>query len=357
MKFKLYTLSLIAAGLLMSCGNDEKQVKEDTRQAVNVSLNTPTSADNPFITASGKIEATNNATLSTRMMGFVSKVHVKVGDKVKKGQLLVSINNTDLQAQRAQVNAKITEATAAYNSAKKDYERYKALYEDNSASSKEMDDMTANYEMAKARLEGANQMKNEIQAQFAYVNITAPFNGVITNKFIEEGTMANPGMPLLALEAPGSLEVKAFIPESEISLIKPDTKVKVHVKSLDKTISGKVSELSSSAQNTGGQYAVKINLDETPADVLSGMYVSVQFPIEKTTEDQAILIPETAIVKRGDLEGIYTVSDQNTALLRWIRTGRKYGDQVEVLSGLSADESYVIKAEGKLYNGAKLNVQ
>ena len=93
-------------------------------------------------------------------MGYVNKVHVNVGDKVRKGQLLVSINNNDLQAKRAQVNAGITEATAAFNNAQKDYNRFKNLFANNSASQKEMDDMTANFEMAKARLEAANQMKN-----------------------------------------------------------------------------------------------------------------------------------------------------------------------------------------------------
>ena len=71
----------------------------------------------------------------------------------------------------------------------------------------------------------------------------------------------------------------------------------------------------------------------------------------------AIMIPTDAIVHRGQLTGIYTVSQNNTALLRWLRLGRTYGDRVEVLSGLSLDEEYIVKAEGKLYNGVKISVQ
>jgi len=127
--------------------------------------------------------------------------------------------------------------------------------------------------------------------------------------------------------------------------------------SIDKTIDGKVSEVGTSAKNTGGQYPVKISLQETNADILSGMYVSIQFPIEKTKTSQAVLIPESAIITRGDLKGIYTVSTQNTAVLRWIRTGRSYGDNIEVLSGLKAEEQYITGAEGKLYNGAKITVE
>ena len=89
---------------------------------------------------------------------------------------------------------------------------------------------------AKARLEAAKQMKNEVQAQFSYANIRAPFNGVVSNKFINEGDMANPGMPLLEVESPGEFQVIAMVPESEISQIKQNSEVKVLIKSLNKTV-------------------------------------------------------------------------------------------------------------------------
>ena len=355
----IYTIAIITLSLfMMSCGGEDPKAVADNSTPIAVKVSkVESNGNNPFVSASGKIEATNSANLSTRMMGFVNKVHVKVGDKVRKGQLLVSINNTDLQAKRAQVNAGITEATAAFNNAQKDYDRFKSLFADNSASQKEMDDMTANYEMAKARLEGANQMKNEINSQFAYANITSPFSGVITNKFIDAGDMANPGMSLIAVEAPGKFEVTAMVPESEISQIKSGTTVDVLVKSLGQTVKGKVTEVSTSAKNTGGQFLVKAHLDKTDAKLLSGMFATVQFPVEKTSKTNMVLIPNSSIVTKGQLSGVYTVSQSNTALLRWLRLGRTYGDQVEVLSGLNADESYITKAEGKLYNGAKVSIQ
>jgi len=290
-------------------------------------------------------------------MGYVNQVHVNVGDKVNKGQLLVSINNTDLQAKKAQVNAGITEATAAFNNAEKDYNRFKNLFANNSASQKEMDDMTANFEMAKARLESANQMKNEINAQFAYSNITAPFNGTITSKNVEEGNMANPGVPLISMETPGNFEVMAMVPETEISEIKNGSSVDVLVKSINKTLKGTVSEVSTSAKNTGGQYLVKIDLDKTDANILSGMFTTVQFPVERKVKSSIVLIPKEAIITNGQLSGVYTVSQTNTALLRWLRLGRTFGNQVEVLSGLNSDEAYIVSAEGKLYNGAKISIQ
>lgn len=349
---------LTLAIFLTNCGVDKKKAVtlNDTPIVVKAS-SVQENGNVPYLSASGKIQADNSANLSTRMMGFVDKVYVNVGDEVTKDQLLLSINNIDLQAKLAQVNAAITEATAAYKNAEKDYQRFQNLFAENSASQKELDDMTARFEMAKARLEAANQMKNEVSAQFSYVNIRAPFNGIVTNEFIKVGDMANPGMPLIAIESPGTFEVMAMVPESEISQIKMDAKVEVIVKSIDRTITGKVSEISTSAKNTGGQYLVKITLDKTDMDILSGMYVTVKFPVQKPVISQMVLIPKTAVIENGQLKGIYIVSDNDTALLRWLRLGRTFGDEVEVLSGLKADEAYVVSSEGRLFNGAKVNVQ
>jgi RND family efflux transporter MFP subunit len=359
MKKTIYTLALASLGLFAtSCGSDDKKQALNEGPVVPVQVETPSGAGDRFLTASGKIEAVNSANLSTRMMGFIDDIHVNVGDRVNQGQLLVSINNSDLQAKRAQVNAGITEAEAAFNNAQKDYERFKALFEEQSASQKEMDDQTARFEMAQARLEAARQMRNEVNSQFAYVNIRAPFSGVITNKFAEKGTMANPGQPLLAIEAPGNFEVTARVPESNISKIETGTKVNVIVKSVEQEVPGTVAEVSTSASNTGGQYLVKVALEDTEADLKSGMYATVRFPVEKQESTaEAVMIPTEAIVTRGDLKGVYTVSQQNTAMLRWLRLGRTYGDQVEVLSGLNPDEAYIVSADRKLFNGAKVSIK
>ncbi|GAA4944336.1 efflux RND transporter periplasmic adaptor subunit [Algibacter agarivorans] len=356
---KTYTSIVLALTLLIvSCGGNDKKSDTDNSPAISVQVNqVEADVSNPFLSVSGKIQATNSADLSTRIMGYVNKVHVNIGDKVHKGQLLVSINNVDLQAKKAQVNAGITEATAAFNNAQKDYNRFKNLFADNSASQKEMDDMTANFEMAKARLESTNQMKNEINAQLAYSNITAPFNGTVTSKNVDAGNMANPGTPLISIEAPGSFDVVAMVPETEISGIKKGTTVNVLVKSINKALKGKVSEVSTSAKHTGGQYLVKIDLDKTDANILSGMFTTVQFPVKRKAISIMVLIPTNAIVTNGQLSGVYTVSQSNTAMLRWLRLGRTFGDKVEVLSGLNADESYIVSADGKLYNGIKITIQ
>jgi multidrug efflux pump subunit AcrA (membrane-fusion protein) len=177
---------------------------------------------------------------------------------------------------------------------------------------------------------------------------------VVTNRFIKAGDMAHPGMPLLEVEAPGKYQVMAMVPESEILGIKNNTEVQVLIKALNHVAKGTVTEVSTSAKNTGGQYMVKVVLEETEANILSGMYATVQFPVERKAAANAIMIPLEAVVENGQLSGVYTVSQSNTALLRWLRLGRTFGDAVEVLSGLSANEPYIVKADGKLYNGAKV---
>jgi len=349
-------IAIATLTFLLSCGEDKKETV-DNRPTVNVKISTPSSDNENFITASGKVEAVQNADISTRMMGYVNNIPVKVGDKVSKGQLLISINSADIAAQKGQVDASIIEATAAFKNAEKDYNRYKALFTDNSASQKEMDDMTANYEMSKARLQAAKQMRNQVNAQLSYSNIRAPFNGIVTGKYINKGDMANPGMPLLSIETPGNFQVIAMVPESQITQINEGSKVKVNVKSTNEVVPGTVTEVSSSAKNTGGQYLVKIALDKTGIKLLSGMFTSVHFPIATSNKNTPILIASSAIVTRGELNGVYVVSQSNTALLRWLRLGREFGNQIEVLSGLSVDEQYVLSAESKLVNGAKLNIQ
>lgn len=357
---KLLILTTLSLFIFTSCGGKKEKV-ENNDPAIPVKVSGAGTNNNQYVTGSGKIEAENSANVSTRMMGYVSKIYVKVGQKVNAGQLLVSINNTDLQAKKAQVEASIQQATAAFNNAKKDYDRFVVLFHQQSASQKELDDMTSRYEMAKAGLEAAKQMKNEVQAQFSYANITAPFSGEVTNTFVKEGDMANPGMPLVSVEGVSRLQATVMVSESDIASIKEGMTAKIMVKSVNQEINGKVSEVSMSAKNTGGQYLVKLNLEKTNSNILSGMFVNVQFPIENKFQTinslEEVTVPESALVHNGQLTGIYTIGEGNIAILRWLRVGKTVGGQVEVLSGLAAGEQYIVSAEGKLYNGVKISVQ
>ena len=362
MKKYIYSALFLGSLFLASCSSDEKKSAELNDKPIAVTVNkSATNAVGSNATASGKLVAKNSVNVSTRMMGYITAMRAEVGQYVNAGQLLVSINSTDIQAKGGQASAQISQAQANYNLAKKDYERFQNLYKSQSASQKELDDIRARYEMASAGLQAAQQMKNEVNAQYRYTNVTAPISGTITAKFAEQGDMASPGMPLLTIESPSSLQAQVLVSEQNITMISNGMPVDVTLKSMNRTVSGTVSEISKSATNTGGQYMVKINIHNA-SDLLPGMFVNVQFPFKtsgKINQDfnETMMIPTTALVENGQLTGVYVVSSQNTAVLRWIRIGKTLGDQVEVLSGLKSKETYIVSSTGKLYNGAKVQVK
>lgn len=355
--FKIIGLVLLTAIISFSC-SDSKDPNQDVQAPVTVQTEKSTSpAKGNFFNASGQIEAEEFARISTRVMGYVTNVYVKVGQQVQKGQALIDINNSDVQAKKAEAESGVLQAQVRYQTAEKDLKRFENLYNQNSASEKELEEIKTQYEIAKAQLEGAVKVKNEVEAMLSYSNIKAPFSGVITSKSVKKGDLAKPGFPLLNLEKPGRYIAAVMVPESQIPYIKVDRKVNVLVKSSGQNIAGIVDEVSTSSFNSGGQYLVKLKLDtDNKTTLYSGMYVSASFEGGQGKK-QPILIPNSAIVRKGDLQGIYTVSSSETAILRWLKLGKNYGDSTEVLSGLTSGEEYIVKSEGKLYNGAKLNIK
>lgn len=345
----------IAGFTLESCSSSAKE-KKDEMSPVTVVLAQPSSINEAGIVASGQLESNKIAVISTRVMGSIRSLNVKVGDRVRQGQLLANISDVDIIAQRRQAEAAIAEAKAATDMAAHDMERFKQLYRQQSASAKELENVTFQYKSASSKLETARQMRNQVNAMLSYTRITAPFTGVITKKFVDEGSMANPGMPILTLEQDGNLHAMVSVPESDINAIRKGSPAVITIKSLNTTLAGTVSEISTSSQFTGGQYSVKVSFHPSrPSLLKTGMYVNVLIPSKAKRERAAgnITVPQTAIINKDQLTGLY-IADKGHALLRWVRLGKSIGDRVEVISGLSPEESYVISANGKLYNGCSI---
>ncbi len=363
----LKTTSQIFAGIglivFSACSSNKEEVAiANTDAAVMVTVATPSGTDQQGINVSGQIEASQTANISTRVMGFITMLKVKVGDHVSKGQLLATISNQDMIAKRGQTDAMISEAQAALNSAQKDYERFTTLYKQQSATAKELDNVTLQYNSAKSRLEGARQMRNEVNASLGYTSLTAPFSGIVTQKLADAGSMANPGMPILTIEQSGSYQVSASVPENIINQIHRGAEAFVTIKSIDKTVKGTVVQINPSSQFTGGQYIIKVNIDEADKKGLyAGMYATVSIPVKEsvavTTTGNSVMVPVSSIEHKDQLTGLYTIGSNNTALLRWVRLGKTFGDKVEVLSGLEKNEQFVVTADGKLYNGIPIKIK
>ena len=351
------TISAIAIFVLFySCSETKKDNTINIEKVVVETAKASISSENGSISVSGTVQGVNKANISTRMMGTVKQINVKVGDVVKKGQILLNIDNQDLTAKLAQAKANLLTAESNFKNTEINFKRFKNLFEKKSATQKEFDDISTQYTMSKAQLEMAKQAVNQVKAQFQYTNITAPFNGTITSKIVNIGDLANPGMPLLGIESTNDFEVIGMIPESNISLIKSDQIVTVEIPSINKTVEGRIKELSASASNSGGQFQVTIKLQKKPDGILAGMYAKIHLE-SNSAENNTIYIDKNALMNKGQLTGLYTVSESGTALLRWIRTGDEVGNKVEVVSGLSANEVYITAAEGKLFNGAKITIK
>ena len=358
-------LLLTVTGLLIisSCSpNARKETQTGLDSAILVTVSQPVTGGKQGLTVSGQVEAGQTAIISTRVMGYITKINVKVGDRVSKGQLLAAISNDDILAKRAQTDAMIAQAEAAFRSAQKDYDRFTVLYKQQSASAKELDNITLQYQSAKAGLETAKQQRNEVSAMLSYTNLTAPFAGTVTQKMMDAGSMANPGMPLLTIEQSGSYQVSASVPESEISLIKENTPVTINIDAIHKVISGKIAQISQSSENSGGQYMIKVNIpDNERQGLFAGMYGNVAIPviqaIKTANVNDQVMVPVSAIEYKDQLTGLYTIGSNHTALLRWVRLGRTQGNQVEVLSGLAANEQFIVSAEGRLYNGVAVKIK
>ena len=356
----------LAAFSFQSCSNSNPETTLTNEKPIIVTLG---SFDKQYtggdIDVTGQVEAAHSTNIATRIMGYITKIYVKTGDQVKSGQLLFTVNNADILAKKGQTAAMLSQAEAALHVAQKDYDRYNTLYKQNSASAKELEQITLQYQSAKANVDAAKSMQNEVNAQLTYTNVVAPFSGVITQKLAEEGSLANPGMPIVTIEQGGSLQVSALVPENQIAAIKIGHLANMEVTAAKKQFKGKIIQINPSSQFTGGQYIIKAAIPSTETKQLfAGMYVKIKIISKaaaalstKDTISNTVFIPIAALVYRDQLVGVYTIGSQNTALLRWIRVGKQEGDKMEVLSGLSKNESFILSSETSLYNGAPVSIK
>ena len=351
--------TLLALGfltLLSSCGNQAHTAKHEDE--ISVEVYQPTSHTADRISLSGQVSAQNAATITTRMMAFVERIYVKQGDRVRKGDLLIRLNAQDLNAKKAQIMAQITEAEAAAKNARRDYERFRKLHDLESVSDKELEQVELQKTSIEQKLTMARAVLREIEAQEAYTDLRAPFSGEVSRRMIDEGSMANPGMPLLTIEQSSALEVNCSISENYMAQIAVGDAVEIQINALQRSFRGHISELSSTAALSGGQYALKVAFDQTDPQLRSGMFASVQIASKQSAKDsdERVAIRKSSLIEREQLTGVYVVNADQKAVLRWVRLGKDLGDRVEVRSGLSLEEKVIDTPSGALYNGRSVSV-
>jgi multidrug efflux pump subunit AcrA (membrane-fusion protein) len=329
--------------------------------------------------AVGTVQPVTTSTLSGKLMGTVKEIRVQEGDRVKQGDTLVVIDKRQVTAQLRQAEAALDEArraeaaavsardaaVAGAKLARSTYDRYLRLIKEDSASRQEFDEVEARHRQAQASLKQAEQMlaaaRSRARQAEAAVSaadvasddavILAPYDGIVTAKMSDVGDLATPGTPFLTLEGTSGYRVDVVLPEAYFNAVRLKQAVMVRIPALgDQQLEGMVETIVPAADQSSRSFLVKIRL---PADeaVRSGMFARV---VVKTGEERMMLIPASAVVPQGQLTGVFIVDDNQIARFRLIRTGRRFDDTVEIITGLDEGQRFVLTPPPALVDGARV---
>jgi RND family efflux transporter MFP subunit len=302
----------------------------------------------PTASFAGTVVARDTARISTRIAGFVEKVLVKEGDRVKKGQLLMVIDPKYLIAQRESLKHQIAATEAQAWAAKRTYDRLLALKKVNAVTQQQLDMAKAQYEALENAVKSLKAALKAVENNLKYAEIRAPFGGIVSVKPVNEGDFVGPGSFLIAIDRP-PYDAMVFLPERFFGHIRVGQTLRVDVNG--KTVEGTVRVVAPQVDPASRSFMVKVSLPEG-CKVVSGKSLYVEVPEVKT--QKVILIPKKALIKWGDFTGVYVVDNDGLVHLRFVRTGISLGDRVEVLSGLKEGEVIVVDGTDKACDGCKV---
>ncbi len=291
---------------------------------------------NNYRQLNGEVEAVNKATVSSQTAGRVAKIYYDIDDFVDKGSILVEFTNKEQTARFKQAQANAKAAEIAFKQAQKDYIRIKDIYSKKLVAKSELDQALSNRDALKAKATAAQSSVVSAKEQLEYTIVRAPYNGIVTNRFVETGETVNPGSPIMEGLSLSQLRVITHIPENIINLVKTNPQAMVLNKGREIT-SEKIT-IYPYADKITRTFKTRLDIDTQTSGLFPGMTVKVAFNIG--TNDK-ILIPTSALVTRGELIMVY-VKNEGSELLRHIKTGSQYGKRIEVISGLNENEKILI---------------
>ena len=387
----------VALAALASCGKKEEPRVEAAPavvQGVKVEAVQPITAAEEY-EAVGTVRSVTTTVLSAQVVGSVVALHVREGDRVRAGQLLLEIDDRDSQTRVDKARAGLREAEQAveevergiraseagkaaaeanYELALSTYNRFKALVERGSVSQQEFDEVRAKFKAASSEVERATEYRESLLAKrrqvlarmdqakadiagaqitVGYSKLTSPVAGLVTARQADVGSLAAPGVPLLTVEDDSRLRLEAAVEESRIGRVRVGDRAGVRIDALGGAeLAGRVAEIVPAGDPVTRTYIVKIALEPPKgARLRSGLFGRALF---RVGEEKVLAVDRRAIVEKGQLMGVYAVDPENVARLRLIRTGKPYGDRIEVLSGLSAGDRVVVEGTDRVTDGAKV---
>jgi len=334
--------------------------------------------------AVGTIQAGTASTLSSKVMGTVLHVRVKEGDLVKTGEELVVLDSRWITTQLRQAEAGLAEARkaeaaslAALEAAKahavqtgKALDRSRKLLEGEAATREDFEGAQAgagtaraNVSQAEAMLEASRYRIKQARAavEGARVNqkdtlILSPYDGKVTTKMVAEGDLAAPGTPSLSLEKTGAHflpigQVDVILPESYIRNVQIGQKVQVRIPAVsEQAFEGTVEIIVPQADIKSRTFLLKVRLPEN-LSLKPGLFARVAVPVG---EDRLLLVPSSAVVSQGQLTGVYLINEKKIARFRLIRTGRAFGNRIEIITGLDAGARFLVSPPPEMVDGARV---
>ncbi|HEU4508865.1 MAG TPA: efflux RND transporter periplasmic adaptor subunit [Pyrinomonadaceae bacterium] len=388
-------LLIFTSLVVISCSHKpESQQAAPILAGVKTETLKPSSVDD-YYEAVGTVRAKSSSVVAAKVMGNIVALHVREGDTVRAGQILIEIENRDAGIQLQKTQAGVREiqdsleevergiraaesaragAQANETLAKTTLKRYEMLFERRSVSPQEFDEVRTRYEVAKAESERADRLlqasvarEKQIRARIdqakadvanarvyaGYSRIAAPIDGVVVSRQADLGHMAMPGMPLLTIESSSRYQLHASVEESQLGKIRLQDQAHITLDALNnKEMSGTVDEIVPAADPATRSYIVKIGLLNVDGGQLrSGLYGKARFI---TGQRNILAIPQTAVTKQGQLVAVYVVDQSGAARVRLVKIGRSVGDRVEVLSGLNEDDEIVSEALSSLRDGIRV---
>lgn len=285
----------------------------------------------------GTVRPVQRAVLAAKVMGTIEELPVTLGQSVRAGEVLVKIS-------AAEISARLLQAQAQLNLARRDLERERDLLEKGASTAETVNSLQDRVALTEA-------MVREAEAMLGYATLRAPFDGVVARKLVNAGDLASPGQPLLEIEGLGAFEIETSVPDSLAGALRIGLPIAVEIPAAGLHFEGRLAELSSAADPLARTVMAKIAVPANAA-VRSGQFARVQVPGAPV---RVLLVPAAAVSHFGQLERIFVASN-GRAQLRLVKTGATRGDRIEIASGIDADESVVVDPPAGLRDGQPLEV-
>jgi RND family efflux transporter MFP subunit len=286
----------------------------------------------------GTVRPVQRAQLAAKVMGAIEELPVALGQRVRASDLLVKIS-------AAEINARVVQARSQLNAARRDLDRERDLLAKGASTA----DLVRGLE---DRFAGAEAMVREAEAMLGYATLRAPFDGVISRKFVNAGDLASPGFPLLEIEGTSDFQVEAGLPDSLAARLAVGAPLAVELPAAGLTFTGTLAELSSAADSGARTVTAKIAVPAGTA-VRSGQFARVLVPGAAV---RTLLVPAAAVSTLGQMERVFVVGGDHRAVLRFVKTGATRGDRIEILAGLDDGERLVVGAPASLREGQPLEI-